>query len=106
MRVETIIMFKNPETGSITHEDQESSGLEFREIMRNSNNEAVYLMRGEESKVSDYLSRHAGEAYEISEIAAKTEYDTVFPIKKIPCQHCNGTGFDTIQEFTEVRPWK
>lgn len=106
MKVEKIIMFKNPQTGSITHEDQEISGLKFREIVRNSNNDAVYLIRGEASKVSDYLSRHAGEASEMSEIAAKTEYDTVFPIKKIPCQHCNGTGFDRVQEFMEAKIWK
>ena len=95
----TFIKYIDPQMGSITHGDQEVHGLRFREICRDIENNVIFLVKGEESKIADYLERHKNRAIEIPIENIKVEYDSAYPIKELPCGCCGGTGKIIIPEF-------
>ena len=102
------IKLEKPEHGWYKAEDWKK-GLAFR-VMFSDSDKALFLVRGEETTIAEYLKRFGTRAKELTDEEMRTEMDLVAPARTETCRECGGTGkieiprFDPVKIREEVEP--
>jgi len=102
------IKLEKPEHGWYKAEDWKK-GLAFRVMFSNSD-KALFLVRGEEAAIAEYLKRFGTRAKELTDAEMQAEMELVATARTETCPECGGTGkieiprFDPVKTKTEVEP--
>jgi len=96
------LKLNNPEHWYYSHKDQTENGLRFQVWYSNSNI-ALYGVKGENEKITNYIARFGTRIKELSDMEMKTEMDTYIPSGIKTCDVCEGTGSITIPVFDTTK---
>ena len=102
------IKLEKPEHSWYRAEDWKK-GLAFR-VFHSDSDKALFLVRGEENTIAEYLKRFGTRAKELTDEEMQAEMDLVAPARTETCRECGGTGkieiprFDPVKTREEVEP--
>ena len=108
VNVSKYVKLEKPERGWYRAEDWKK-GLAFR-VMFSDSDKALFLVRGEETAVTEYLKRFGARVKVLTDEEMQAEMDLVAPARTETCPECGGTGkieiprFDPVKTRKEVEP--
>ena len=79
-------------------------------MFHSDSDKALFLVRGEETTIAEYLKRFGMRAKELTDEEMQAEMDVVAPARTETCRECGGTGkieiprFDPVKARKEVEP--